>query len=119
MTFSRPRCAMPIRICRDAGLARLRDHLVEDGHEHVEPFDREARLARERPLEKTLEGLDLRQTVEQRDGIDRIGRRAEPSPLRRLPQPFALVGHEHVRVVVAGRRTVDAAERVDRVVARS
>ena len=59
------------------------------------------------------------QPVEQLDGIDRIGRRAEPAPLGRLPQPLALFGHEHVRVVVAGRRTIDAAERLDRVVAPS
>ena len=93
--------------------AALADHLVEDRHEHVEPLDREARLARERALQEALERLDLRQPIEQRDRIDRIGRRAEASALGRLAQPLALFGHEHVRVVVAGRRTVDAAERLD------
>src|SRR2546430_12031640 len=31
----------------DAGLGRLADHLVEHRHQHVDPFDREARLAGE------------------------------------------------------------------------
>ena len=83
MTFRRPRCAMPIRMLPDAGLARLGNHLVEDRHEHVEPLDREARLARERAVQEALERLDLRQTVEQlrRDRSDRPARgsvRARP-----------------------------------------
>ena len=61
-----------------ARLARVADHLVEDRHEHVEPFDREARLAGERAVQEPLERLDLREPVEQRDRIDRIGGRAEP-----------------------------------------
>ena len=99
--------------------AASRDHLVEDRHEHVEPFDREARLAGERAMQEALEGLDLREPVEQRDRVDRIGGRAEASVLGRLAQPLALLGHEHVRVVVAGRRAVDAAERRRRLPASS
>ena len=44
---------------------------------------------------------------------DRIGRRAEPPAFGGLAQPVALVGHEDVRVVVAGRRAVERRERVD------
>ena len=92
----------------DARLGRLADHLVQHRDEHVEPFDREARLAGEGAVQEALEGLDLRQPVEQRRRVDRIGRGAEAAGLRRLAQPLALGRHEHVRVVVAGRRTVDA-----------
>ena len=99
-----------------AGLRRLGDHLVQDRHHHVDAFDREARLAGEAAVQEPLEGLDLRQPIEQRDRIDRIGRRAEPPALRRIAQPAPLLGHEHVRVVVAGRRAVDAAQRLDHVV---
>ena len=100
----------------DAGLARLGNHFVEDWHEHVEPLDREARLARERALQKALERLDFGQTVEQLRRIDRIGRGAETAALGRLAEPFALLRHEHMRVVVARRRAVNAAERLDGVV---
>ena len=94
---------------------RLADDLVQHRDEHVEPLDREACLAGERAVQEPLERLDLRQPVEQRDRIDRIGRRAEAAGLRRLPQPLALGRHEHVRVVVAGGRAVDLAQRLDRV----
>ena len=59
-------------------------------------------LPGKRAVQEPLEGLDLRQPVEQRDRIDRIGRRAEPPAFGRLAQPAPLFGHEHVRVVVAG-----------------
>ena len=95
--------------------AALADDLVEHRHEHVEPFDREARLAGKRPLQEALERLDLRQPIEQLDRIDRIGGGAEAAALRRLPQPLALLGHEHVRVVVADGRAVDPPQRLDRV----
>ena len=39
--------------------------LVHHGHEHVEPFDGEACLAGEGPLQEALEDLDLRHAVEQ------------------------------------------------------
>ena len=39
---------------------------VEHGHEHVEPFDREPRLAREDPMEELLEDLDFGEPVEMR-----------------------------------------------------
>ena len=97
----------------DAGLGGVADDLVEHRHEHVEPFDREARLAGEGAVEEALEHFDLRQPVEQRDGVDRIRGGAEASGLHRLAQPAALLRHEHVREVVAGRRAVDAAERLD------
>ena len=78
-------------------LGRFADHLVEDRHQHVEPFDREARLARERPVQEALERLDLREAIEQRDRVDRIGRGAEPPGFGRMPQPVALFGDEHMR----------------------
>ena len=96
-----------------AGFGRVANHLVEDRHEHVEPLDREPRLAGERPLEEALERFDFREPIEQRHRIDRIGRRAEAAALDRLAQPLALVGNEHVRQVVPGRGAVDAAERLD------
>ena len=69
-------------------------------------------------MEEALEGFHLGQAIEQLDGIDRIGGRAEPALLGSLSQPLALFGHEHVRVVVAGRREIDAAECLDRFVRR-
>ena len=45
-------------------LRGLADHLVEDRHQHVEPFDRESRLAREDAVQEPLEHLDLREAVE-------------------------------------------------------
>jgi hypothetical protein len=97
-----------------AGLRGVADQLVEDRDEHVEPLDREAGLAGEHALQETLEGLDLRQPLEQRHGIDRIRRRPEPAAFGRVTEPVALLRHEHVRVVVPDRRAVDAAEGVDR-----
>jgi hypothetical protein len=78
----------------DAGLARLRNHFVEHGHEHVEPFDREASLARERPLEKPLEGFHLGQPVEQRDRI--VGSAAGSVPAW-TPATTAPAKHEQMR----------------------
>ncbi len=72
---------MPMNAWRMPASAASRDHLVEDRHEHVEPFDREARLAGKRAVQESLEGLDLREPIEQRHRIDRIGRRAEASRL--------------------------------------
>ena len=100
----------------NAGLTGLGNHLVEDRHEHVEPLDRKTRLARKRPLKKALERLDLGQPVEQLDWIDRIGGGTEAAALGRLPQPFTLVRDKHMRVVVAGRRAIDAAEQLNGVV---
>ncbi len=97
----------------DAGLGRLGNHLVEDRHEHVEPLDREPRLARERAVQEPLERLDVRQPVEQRNRIDRIGRRAIPSRLDRLAQPLPFLRNEDVRDVVARRRTVNRPQPLD------
>ncbi len=90
--------------------------LVEHRHHHVEALDREARLARKRSLQEALERLDLRQAIEKLGGIDGIGRRAETPALRRLTEPLPLFRHEHMRVVVAGRRAIDPAQSLDRVV---
>ena len=79
------------------GFGGFADHLVEDRHEHVEPLDRESGLAGKRSVQELLEGLDLRQPLEQRPRIDRIGRRAEASGLDRVAEPAALFGHEDVR----------------------
>jgi hypothetical protein len=100
-------------MCLRAHLGGVADHLVQDRHEHVEPLDREARLAGERAVQEALERLDLREPVEQRDRIDGIGRRAETPALGRVPKPLPLLGHEDVRVVVADGRAVDAPEGVD------
>ena len=86
ITFSRPRCAMPIRMLRMPDFGRLADHLVQHRDEHVEPFDREARLARKGALQEPLERFDLRQPIEQLDRIDRIGGGAEAAA---LPPPGA------------------------------
>ena len=49
------------------------------GHEHVEPFDREARLAREAAVEEPLEDLDVGQPFEQRPrSIGSAGARNRP-----------------------------------------
>ena len=50
----------------DAGLGGVDDHLVEHRDEHVEPLDREPRLARERAVQEPLEGFDLGEPIEQR-----------------------------------------------------
>ena len=65
-TFSRPRCAMPSSVWRVPMLGRAADDLVEHRHQHVEPFDREPRLAGEGPVQEALEHLDLGDAVEQR-----------------------------------------------------
>ena len=92
------------------------DNLIEDGDEHVQAFDREARLAGKRPMEKTLEHLHLRDSIEQRVRARRIHWRQEASGLGGMTQPLALLGHEHMRVVEAGRRAVDAPKLLDRLV---
>jgi hypothetical protein len=43
----------------------------------------------------------------------RVHRRKKTSRLRRVPQPVALLRHEHVRVIKARRRAIDAAELLD------
>ena len=55
-----------------AAFRRVVNDLVDDRHHHVEAFDREPRLARERPLQEALEGLDLGDAVEQFRTVDRI-----------------------------------------------
>jgi hypothetical protein len=94
-------------------LRGVADDLVENRHEHVEAFDREARLAGKRALQETFERFDLRQAIEQRERIDRVGRRPETSFFNRVAEPAALFRHEHVRIVVTLRRAIHAAERVD------
>ena len=89
------------------------DDLVEDRHEHVEPFDRKARLAGKRPMQEALEHLDLGDAIEHRLDAVRVHRRQEAARLGRVAEPFALFGHEHVRVVEAARRAVDAPELLD------
>ena len=83
-------------------VGRSRDDLVEHGHEHVEPFERETRLAGEGPLQESLEHFDLRDPIEERFGARRIERWQKAAGLGRVSQPVALLGHEDVRVVEAG-----------------
>ena len=59
------------------------DDLVEDRHQHVEPLDREARLAGEGALQEALEHLDLRDAVEQRLGAVPDPSAAGTGPTRR------------------------------------
>src|SRR5262245_44480500 len=89
------------------------DDLVEDRHEHVEPFDRESRLALERTMEESLEDFDLRQAI--KNGLDApsVHGRQEAPGLRRVAKPLTLLGYEDLRVVEAGRRTVDPAQLLD------
>ena len=61
-------------------------------------------------MKETLEHLDLREPVEQRDRIDRIGRRAETPAFSRLAEPLALLRNEDVRIVVAGGGAIEAAK---------
>ena len=89
------------------------DNLVEHGHEHVEPFDRKARLAGKRPMQEALEDLNLCDAVEGGFDAVRIHRRQEPARLGRVAEPLALCRHEHVRVVEARRPAIDAAELLD------
>jgi hypothetical protein len=81
-----------------AGFGRLGQHLVEDGHEHVEPFDRESRLARKRAVQESLEDFNVRQSIEERNRVDRIGRCAVLAGLDRVAQPLALFGYEDMRM---------------------
>ena len=97
-----------------AALGGVVNDLVEDRHHHVEALDRKARLAGERAMQEALERLDLRDAGEQLVAVDWIVGRTELARLDRLPQPHALVGHEHVVVVVAGGRAVDLAQLRDR-----
>ena len=93
---------------------RPADDLVEDRHEHVEPLDREARLAGKRAVQKALERLDLAQPIEHGGRRGGVHRREEAAGLGSVAEPVALLRHEHVRVVESGRRTVDAAQPFDR-----
>ena len=97
-----------------AALGGVVHDLVEDRDHHVEALDRKARLAGERAMQEPLERLDLRDASEQLVAVDRIVGRAELPGLDRLPQPHALVRHEHVVVVVAGGRAVDLPQLRDR-----
>ena len=83
---------MPMTVWR-APLSRgAADDFVEDRHEHVEPFDREPRLAGEGAMQEALEDFDLRDAIEQRSGAARVHRRQEPARLRRLTQPLRSSG---------------------------
>ena len=90
------------------GGGAVEDH-VEDRDQHVQAFDREARLAGEGAVQEPLERLDLAQAIEQLDVVDRRHRRPEAAGLDGVAQPLALLGHEDVRVVVADGRAVDLA----------
>ena len=92
---------------------RFADHLIEDRHEHVGALDGEPRLAGKRAMQESLESLHLRQALEKGDGVDRIVRRPELARFDGVPQPSALFGDEHVRVVVADARAVQAAQRLE------
>ncbi len=59
------------------------DDRVEDGNEHVEPFDREARLAGEGAVQELLECLDLAQPIEQGRAVDRHRPAGGTPPIRR------------------------------------
>jgi hypothetical protein len=96
-----------------ARLRGLGDDLVQNRHEHVQAFDGKARLAWKRSVQELLERLDLGQPVEQRDRIDRVGRRPEAARLDDISQPMPLFGQKDVREVVAGGRAVDAAQPID------
>ena len=105
----------------DHGLARAAvggaaDDLVQDRHEHVEPFDGESCLAGEGAMQEALEDFDLRDAIEQRRGAGRVHRRQEPARLRRMTQPFPFFGHEDLRVIEACRRAVDTPQLLDGVV---
>ena len=89
------------------------DDRVEDGHEHVEPFHREAGLAGERPVQEPLERLDLGDAVEQGLDVDGGHRRAEAAGLDGQAQPLALLGDEHLGEVVPGARAVGPAQGLD------
>jgi hypothetical protein len=67
-------------------------------------------------VEKSLERLDLGETIE--NGFDAVGvhRRQEPSGFSGMPEPLTFLGHEDVCVVETGGRAVNAAELVDRLV---
>ena len=90
-----------------AALGGVADDLVDDRHHQVEAFDREPRLARERPVQEALEGLHFGNAIEQFEAVDRIDRRPELPRFNGLPQPRAFVGDEHMAVVVTGGRAVD------------
>ena len=87
------------------------DDGVEDRHEHVEAFDREARLAGERAVQEALEGLDLGDPIEQRLFVDGRHGRTEAARLDGDSQPLTLFGDEDLREVVAGARAVGAPQR--------
>ena len=95
------------------GGGAVQDH-VEDRDQQVQAFDREAGLAGEGAVQELLEGFDLAQAIEELDVVDRLDRRPEAARLSGVAQPVALLGHEDVRVVVAGGGAVDPPQRGDR-----
>ncbi len=96
-----------------AGHRRVRNQLIDDRDHHVETFNREARLADERPLQESLEGLDFGDAVEEFDRLEGLMRGAEGPGLDGVAEPLALLGHEDVRDVVSDAGAVDLAEPVD------
>jgi hypothetical protein len=66
---------MPSIMCRVPVPGRPDHDLVEDRQQHVEPFDREARLPGEGALQEALEHFHLRDAVEERFGVRGIERR--------------------------------------------
>ena len=97
--------------------AGLGDHLVEDRHQHVEPsIEKRVLPGNVRCRNRSNASTCVSRSSSATGSIGSAGRgsgRARPPCAA-----SALLGHEHVRVVVAGRRAVDAAERLDHVVCR-
>ena len=96
-----------------AGLGGLGDDLVENLDQHVEPFDQESHLGRERAVQEVLERFNRSEALQQRERIDRIGLSPEASTLGRLGQPVTFFRRKYVRVVMSDRRAVDAAKARD------
>ncbi len=96
-----------------AAFGRVGDDLVEDRDHDVQALDGKARLALEGLVQELLEGLDLRDPLEQVDVFDRRRGRAERARLDVMAQPLALFGHEDVREVEADARAVHATQPLD------
>ena len=86
------------------------DGIVEHRYEHVEPFDRELLLTDERAPEVRLEGLDLREALQEPASLLAGQRSAKATGLDRLAQPDALGVVGDVLDLVRDRARVDLAE---------
>ena len=113
-TLRRPRCAMPSSTSEPPAAAAPSRITSRTGISMSRPSIEKRVLpgkARCRNCSNASTWLRRSRSV---DVVDRLDRRPEAARLSGVAQPVALLGHEDVRVVVAGGGAVDPPQRGDR-----